>query len=363
MKKYLIAGIILFVLGGLSIGLLGIFCKPFRSFVKRIDNYLSASVSNKHDSLMAVIRPQNVLTQRDFTRFLERLNLGQKKLLMLSLSNDKEEKARIEAKTFFLPSHIEKTALETLSAHMEIPEAQNLNYHKMVQQVAKLLDVDQAELRYASTFQLERRITEKVFVKIWDKLAPRQREKVLKDVYLGIQSSYFSKIEKMIDKPEDLESLDLPAFKEMLKNMLLESIFLEIEKITEKPGDLALEDLLAFKPFSTGIAFYQALVNLLAPLITSSTEASVRTIVESTTFYCPVGLIIGGTFLAGDLFMENADQQRVAAFIIQAHFLKVETMYNLGIDPQQYIIPIEQLAPHLITPTIEREERKERFGF
>ncbi len=60
--------------------------------------------------------------------------------------------------------------------------SENINYHEIVQWVAKKKGLDRNQVAALPTFQLERKLAEKYFADIWDKLTPAQREELLKRI-------------------------------------------------------------------------------------------------------------------------------------------------------------------------------------
>ena len=57
-----------------------------------------------------------------------------------------------------------------------------INYHEIVQWVADKLGVDSNFVKSSSTYTLERKVAEKYFEKLWEKLTPEQREELLKNM-------------------------------------------------------------------------------------------------------------------------------------------------------------------------------------
>lgn len=61
-------------------------------------------------------------------------------------------------------------------------KTENINYHEIVQWVAEKKGIDSDQVKTLPTFELERKILEKYFAEIWDKLTPEQRKDLLRRI-------------------------------------------------------------------------------------------------------------------------------------------------------------------------------------
>jgi len=250
----------------------------------------------------------------EFTKFLDALNLEQRKALSMSLVTSVKDKEKIDAKAAVSVREIQEQIL-WMSSHWLPYLFRNENefdYHGTVKWVAEQLKISRDEVLNATTFQLERRICEKIFVSALEKLSKlslEEREKALKEI--GMTSADASKIAGLISA-----------------------------------GSGAALAALAVTEAYTGFAFYimtaKLLAGPLAHLVGSFGVSS--TVVTTVSVFCgPVGWTIAGVTLAGGagLFFGTADVQRTAAFIVQVHYLKVGAMEKSGINVNKYILKTE----------------------
>ena len=61
-------------------------------------------------------------------------------------------------------------------------DVEDIDYHEIVQDIAKELGVDSNSVKNLRTYDLERKITEAFLAKLWDDLKPEQREAVLREL-------------------------------------------------------------------------------------------------------------------------------------------------------------------------------------
>lgn len=262
---------------------------------------LTKSQELKKDSLSEYIFADKTVTSSDFKEFLEHCSLERKKLLLLSLcktSGEKEKKA-IEDKAIIFSGEIEKEAC-WVSSHWVTYKFKDFDYHETVKWVAKKTGVEKAECEYATTFQLEHSICEKLFARMWDKLSVEQRKTLLKDA--GFSSS------------------DIPG-------------------IAAVGGGAAVLALGAAANLA-GFSFYILMAKTLVPVVSAITGATAATTITAVSVLCgPVGWAIGGCCLVGgSLAVGRADVDRTTAFVVQVHLIKIDAMKKSGIDCQDYFL-------------------------
>lgn len=178
-----------------------------------------------------------------------------------------------------------------------------IDYHKdVVQWLAKEKDIDKEQINTLSTYQLERKITEKYFADIWDQLTPEQREQLLTKIERDTGSSIANKA-----------------------------------GIAAMSGGLAIGALSATVAF-TGFAFYTtmssvicAAAGLLGVTLPFAAYAGVSTTVGALTG--PPGWIIAGCLLAVGgavvLLWPDSDEDEVAAFVMTMNAIKASRINNL----------------------------------
>ncbi len=285
MKKYIVCGVIALV------ALLGVV------YVGK--SIFSQNMLSSQDSLMPFVHPDSKVTESEFEEFLNHLPLNQKQLLLLSLCKSESQKQEIEAMQNVSPDEIIKEA-KWMSSHWITYPFKTFDYHTMVQWVAKKLSIHEAVVGNATTFQLEHLICEKMFERMWDKLSPEEREKLLSE--LGSNVSNISGIAAM-------------------------------------SGAAALAALATTEAL-TGFAFYIFTAKTLVVAAATLFGVSAPTTIATVSALCgPVGWGIAAVALAGgSLLIGGADLECSAAFVIQMHYLKITAMKNSEIDPKQYFL-------------------------
>lgn len=169
-------------------------------------------------------------------------------------------------------------------------DTEHVDYHSVVQWVAGKYDVDQQYIDADSTFILERRIMEKVFVRVWDGLTPEQRR-------------------QLIAKVDPKNSLSAG-------------------QIANLGGTSALA-ILAGSTYLTGFAFYTTMSTAIASAAGwagLTLPFGVYTTASTTVGFLsgPVGwalIGIGATALIG-----RAELKETTAFVLQMHGLKVAAL-------------------------------------
>ena len=248
---------------------------------------------------LSYIKPEECIKDVDFKAFVSHLNLEQKKLLLLSLCKSEKQKKEIEERTD-IPSPESIKQAQWASSHWVTYPFKEFDYHTTVQWVAKKLSLSQSQIESATTFQLEHLICKNIFTKMWDNLSEEEREKVLNEA--GYKSSAVSGIITM-------------------------------------SGGAALAALCATEAIS-GFAFYIVVAKTLTAAAGAVFGASAATTVSTIAIFCgPVGWAIAGVALTGGaLLVGRADVERSIAFIVQIHYLKIDALKKLGVDPAKYYL-------------------------
>jgi uncharacterized protein YaaW (UPF0174 family) len=240
------------------------------------------------DPLYPFVLPYDKWTEESLDSFLA--HCSQERLLLIAQS--------LELKNNPVSIHEVKQQMIWISTNIvKYPFANSVQYHQMAQWVGGKYGIDSNEIQSASTFKIEHRIMEKLFIQVWDKLTPDQRKQAL-------------------EKIAATSSVKIPA------------------SIALLGGSAALA------AFSTsvgmaGFAFYTTM----SSMICSALEvfgvvlpvAGGYTILSSTvaTLTGPIGWAIAALGASGALAIAgSANPAKCAAFIAQMHFIKVDALYK-----------------------------------
>lgn len=181
-----------------------------------------------------------------------------------------------------------------------------IDYHKdVVQWLAEEKEIDKNQINTLSTYQLERKITEKYFADIWDKLTPEQREQLLTKIENDTGSSIINKA--------------------------------GIAAMTGAGAIGALSATVAF----TGFAFYTTMSSVISAVaglvgVTLPFAAYAGTSATIGFLTGPPGWIIAGClFIAGGtavLLWPDSDEDEVAAFVMTMNAIKASRLKSLNLE-------------------------------
>lgn len=224
---------------------------------------------------------------RDFNELLGRTSWSQRKSLVESLGGDTSKASDIG----YIRKELVYRAYNKLSYLFRSDK--EVDYHAIVQWAAKKNGIDSYYIDYASTFDLERKITEKYLGDIWDKLTPDQRREVL------------NQMEK------------------------------DTGTISNKTGILSMSGASAIAAISAavaakGFAFYVGATTLLHAIgvaLGTTFAFSTYTALTSTIAVLggPVGWVIGGVMaVGGAALMGLPEKDKVSAFVMNINAIKTE---------------------------------------
>ena len=175
----------------------------------------------------------------------------------------------------------------------------SFDYHETVKWVAGKVGVHKAECEGGTTFQLERRIMEKLFAKLWDKLTQEQKEKILKDAGL---------------EPSQVTSYSTLTASALLAAMGTTSALL-------------------------GFTFYIIVAKTLVVVMAALGIPAAATISAVAMLCGPIGWIIAGTSaVIGLLLLGQPNAMKTAAFVIALHSIKATAMARSGVDVSKYVL-------------------------
>lgn len=253
------------------------------------------------DPLLEYIYPEKIVSPEGCRKFFSHLNKEQMGALWKALKGGDEDVpsdlnvTKLNKELLWASHHWATYLWEKYSGD----QLEKIDYTEIVRWTAEKLDVPPAECKYASTFQLEHAICEKILARMWDKLTPEQREKILKES--GIAPS------------------NAVAYAALSGSGLIAAI-----------GTSA-----AVMGFSFYIIMAKTVVIAAAGL-----GVSVTTTISAVSLLAgPVGWAIAGVCATAGLCMiGRADASKTAAFIIQVHIFKVMAMEKSGVDYKKYLL-------------------------
>jgi len=130
------------------------------------------------DPLLPFIHPDSRVSVGQFRELIEELSPEQRRDLWKTLKGKEPSYA-------ITPEELEKELRWVSSSWVTFPfNKGSFDYHETVKWVAGKVGVRPEECEKGTTFQLERRIMEKLFAQWWDKLTPEQKNNILKDAGL-----------------------------------------------------------------------------------------------------------------------------------------------------------------------------------
>lgn len=280
-------------------GILGTFLMVLNSFAwgpwdRGTDlrkQYFPETQKSYKDPLLPFIHPEARVSIGQFRALIGALSAEQRKDLWKAL----KEKEPANAVT---PAALEKELLWVSSSILTY-SFKDLDYHETVKWVAGKVGVHPAECEGGTTFQLERRVMEKLFAKLWEKLTKEQREKVLKDAGL---------------EPSQVTSYSALTASALLAAMGTTSVLL-------------------------GFTFYIIVAKTLV-VVAAAIGIPAATTISVVAMLCgPIGWVIAGTSaVIGLLLLGQPNAMKTAAFIIALHSIKATAMAKSGVDISKYVL-------------------------
>lgn len=257
---------------------------------------VSAEVKTEsRDPLVPFINHDSSESVDQFRTLLEALSPEQRKDLWKALG---EKDANPPA--VVTPEDLESKLRWVSSSWITYPfNKKSFDYHETVKWVAGKVGVHPAECEGGTTFQLERRIMEKLFAQLWDKLTPEQKTKILKEA--GLESS----------KATALSALTASA---MLVSLGTASALM-------------------------GFAFYIIVAKTIV-VVAASVGITAATTISAVAMLCgPIGWIVAGTSaVIGLLLLGQPNAMKTAAFVIALHSIKATAMAKSGVDVSKYVL-------------------------
>ena len=244
--------------------------------------------------LLPYIKLEGKMTQNQFFHLINNFSDTQKKTLFNSFAVKKGKEVT------YVPSTAEITnAMHAVSRHWATRYFTDFNYHETVKWTARQMGVHKTECEYASTFQLEHRIFEKVFSQMWDKLSEEQRTQVLKEANL----------------PSDWKSKTGYTVCSLIST-------------TIAGGTIMASTM--------GFAFY---ILMAKTVVVAAAALGIGAATTITTISILTGPVGWGIALACWLpLIGKADVRKCAAFIMHVHATKIDELGKSGVDISKYLL-------------------------
>ena len=242
------------------------------------------------DPLLPYVLPDKKITQQEHLEFLKHLTPEQR----LGLRKNFEKDAKEEYSAEVLAEKFHKVSNHVVTEKFKVQD-----YHREVKWLAKQLGVHKVYLNFATTFQLENLICQRLFISMWEKMSPEQRKKVLIDS--GIDPVHAAGMVSM--------------------------------------GGAAVIAGLSTMAAMGGFTFYILMAKTVV-VIASLVGVPAATTISAISVMCgPVGWGIAAVAVVAGVFMiwGGADMQQMAGFVVQTHLLKVNALQKSKIDPDKYI--------------------------
>ena len=132
------------------------------------------------DPLLPFIDPDSQVSMGQFRELIGAMSPDRRRRLWNALEGK-------ELENDVTPEELEKQLRWVSSSLKEYYLSGGSDYHETVKRVAVKVGIPQAECETGTTFQLERRVMEKMFADKWEKLTPEERDAILKKA--GLESS------------------------------------------------------------------------------------------------------------------------------------------------------------------------------
>ncbi len=283
-----------FMVAIVSIYTCGFTWNPFELGKSMREKYFPAPEGYK-DPLLPFIKLNKKVSQEEFYQLICKLDADQKKALWKSFN--KKELNHTPTETELLD------AMHSASRHWATRPFTDFNYHETVKWTAQKLGVHKTVCNYATTFQLEHKICETLFEKMWDKLSQAQKEQIIKEANLPTEYAKKSGAAICAAITTAITTTSIAAA-------------------------------------TMGFAFYILMAKTVVIAAASVAGVSAATTISTISVFCgPVGWAIAGVALITALSLTgSADVSKCASFIIQVHMMKINALGKSGVDITPYIL-------------------------
>ena len=183
-----------------------------------------------------------------------------------------------------------------------------LNYHEIVSWVASRSGVASSIAQSASTYVLERKLLESIFVEQWDRLSVAKRMKVLDELDLRTASQHKTAV-----------TSDKAAIAALGGSAALAALSTTV----------ALSGFAFYTTLSVTIAAVAAAAGATVPF---AVYAGASTVVAALSG--PVGWVIAGTAALGGLVLLRPNAKLLISFVLTLHLLKVDALKAVGLKTE-----------------------------
>ncbi len=208
---------------------------------------------------------------------------------------------RLDREKYVSPEAIKNGILWVSSHTFTYPFRDTINYHEIVQWVAREMGVPDATVKAQPTFELERKILEKFFEDLWDRLTPAQREEALR------------RLEKELGKP--------------IPNKKAIAALGGAAALTALGAAVSLSGFAFYTTMSVVIYTMGSLLGITFPFAVYTGASSLVALLTG-----PIGMVLVGVLVgSAAVLLGKASVERTAAFIIALHLLKAKAFDEAGI--------------------------------
>lgn len=183
-----------------------------------------------------------------------------------------------------------------------------LDYHKVVSWVADRSRVASCIAKNASTYVLERKLLESIFIEQWNRLSVVQRQKLLNEL--------------------DLKTA-LPDKTAAISNKTTIAALSGAAALAALSTTVALSGFAFYTTLSVTIAAVAAATGATVPFAVYAGASTVIAVLSG-----PVGWAIAGAAALGGLALLRPDAKRLTFFILTLHLLKVDVLKAAGLTTE-----------------------------
>ena len=208
---------------------------------------------------------------------------------------------RLSAEDYIAPLALKKELIWVSSHSVIFPFKRNtVDYHSLVQWVARKKGVPKELVQALPTFELEKKIVQQYFEELWDKLTPQQRKELL------------DKLEKQIGQP--------------IPNKAAIALMGGGAALAALGATVTLTGFAFYTTMSVVISGVAAIFGITLPFGVYTTASSAVAVLAG-----PVGWILaGGALLGGLIWAQWPSVDRTASFIMALHVLKAHAFHEAG---------------------------------
>jgi len=209
---------------------------------------------------------------------------------------------RLSPEDYIAPLALKKQLIWVSSSTFTYPLKSNaVDYHSLVQWVAKKKGIPKENIQALPTFELEKKIVEKYFQELWDKLTPEQRKELL------------DRLEKQLGQA--------------IPNKAAIALMGGGAALAALGTTVALTGFAFYTTMSVIISGIAAIFGITLPFAVYTTASSTVAVLAG-----PVGWVLaGGLVLGGVIWSQLPSVDKTASFIMALHNLKAYAFHEAGL--------------------------------